>query len=86
MSTNIDMCSCCGEIWNRDNQKQIFSLGKYSLHLCPDCYTEYIKYTPLDKIRAEIEQCKGKWNDTSSDTCFDIALQIIDKYKAESEE
>ena len=34
----------------------------------------------IERIRDEIEQCKGKWNDTSPDTCFDIVLQIIDKY------
>ena len=40
----------------------------------------------LEQIRDEIEQCKGKWNDTSSDTCFDIVLQIIDKYREEQTE
>ena len=34
----------------------------------------------LEKIRAEIESQKGKWDDTSSDTCFDVVLEIIDKY------
>ena len=90
MMTNIDMCSCCGEIWNRDNQKQIFSLGKYSLHLCPDCYNEYIKRTPLDKIRSEIEKvfCMSVVTNelrTPMEVKTEI-LQIIDKYKAESEE
>lgn len=38
---NPDVCSCCGEIWNRQNLKNI-PLGKHKLHLCPDCYAEYI--------------------------------------------
>ena len=43
---NPDVCSCCGEIWNREKLKNI-PLGKHELHLCPDCYAEYIK--PFNK-------------------------------------
>lgn len=71
------MCSCCNEIWSRENQKSI-KLGKYELHLCPDCYHEYIisNNAVLDKIRAEIEQSRyGLVNDG-----LDLALKIIDKY------
>ena len=51
------MCSCCNDIWNRENQKSI-KLGKYELHLCPDCYHEYIisNNVVLEQIRAEIEK------------------------------
>jgi hypothetical protein len=61
--------------------------------LCEDCHTKMdevrraydnaMKQEPiLDKVRAEIEQAKyGLVNDG-----LDIALNIIDKYKAESEE
>ena len=35
----------------------------------------------LDKISAEIEHEKGRWDDTSSDTCFDIALEVVERYK-----
>lgn len=45
-----DMCSCCNDIWNRQSLKKI-PLGKHELHLCPDCYAEYIK--PLNSIKAE---------------------------------
>lgn len=37
---NPDKCSCCGEIWNRQNLKFI-PLGKHELRLCPDCFKEY---------------------------------------------
>ncbi len=39
---NPDVCSCCGEIWNRNNLKRI-PLGKHRLKLCPACYSEYAK-------------------------------------------
>ncbi len=39
---NPDTCNCCGEIWNRENLRNI-PLGKHNLHLCSDCYVEYIK-------------------------------------------
>lgn len=39
---NPDVCSCCGEIRNRENLRNI-PLGKHNLHLCSDCYAEYIK-------------------------------------------
>lgn len=78
---NPDICSCCGEIWNRQNLKKI-PLGKYELHLCPDCYAEYIKL--LDKIRTEIigltdgDIPERIWN-------ADV-LEIIDKYWKEQKE
>lgn len=37
-----DMCSCCREIWNRDNLKSV-NLGEHKLNLCPDCFGEYDK-------------------------------------------
>ena len=78
---NPDICSCCGEIWNRQNLKKI-PLGKHELYLCPDCYAEYIK--PLDKIRTEII------NLTDGDIPERIwnidALEIIDKYWKEKKE
>lgn len=83
---NPDICNCCGEIWNRQNLKKI-PLGKHEMHLCPDCYAEYIKL--FDKIRAEITSI------ADSDGCGDYLLgfnfglmraaQIIDKYRLESE-
>lgn len=42
MSINADMCSCCNEIWNRDNLNLI-NLGKHKLSLCPDCNKEYME-------------------------------------------
>jgi hypothetical protein len=43
--------------------------------------------TLLDKIRAEIVEDIEKYNDIYDDTCHGLrmALDIIDKYKAESE-
>ena len=45
------------------------------------------KVQVLDKIRAEIERRKkNSGGDPSRDLAFNVCLQIIDKYKAESEE
>lgn len=79
------MCSCCNDVWSRENQKNI-KLGKYELHLCPDCYNEYIisNNAVLEQIRAEIEQVEinGHIRDVE---CFRAGLnttvKIIDKYK-----
>ncbi len=78
-----DMCSCCEEIWNRENLKNI-PLGKHELHLCPDCYREYIisNNKVLDKIEEEI-------NSPNRGTCdyfiVDRIEELINKYKAEIE-
>ena len=89
---NPDTCSCCGEIWNRDNLKNI-PLGKHELHLCPDCYAGYIKQfneigIVLNKIQAEIEKQKeGDYACFDDDDMFiytvglNVAIGIIDKYK-----
>ena len=37
---NPDVCSCCGEIWNRE-KLEIVNLGKNKLRLCPECFEEY---------------------------------------------
>ena len=83
------MCSCCEEIWNRENQKSI-KLGKYELHLCPDCYHEYIisNNAVLDKIRAEIKELDIYYDNDYFSTnnspmykCNEV-LPIIDKYKS----
>lgn len=79
---NSDTCSCCGEIWNRQNLKKI-PLGKHKLYLCPDCYAEYIK--PLDKIRAEIRKKMRFDSFNEAIVSFDDISQIFDKYMAESE-
>lgn len=79
------MCSCCEEIWNRENQKSI-KLGKYELHLCPDCYHEYIisNNAVLDKISIEVEQ-EADYQDAyvNADVAKGmlLALSIIDKYR-----
>lgn len=39
----------------------------------------------LDKISAEIEHEKGKWDYLSSDTCFDIAIGVVERYEKEAE-
>lgn len=82
---NSDICSCCGEIWNRQNIKSI-PLGKHELHLCPDCYAEYIK--PLNNIRAEIEHLTitegGEDYIRKMAELYSLkikVLQIIDEYK-----
>lgn len=38
--TNPDICSCCGEIWNRNNLQSV-NLNDRQLHLCPDCFEAY---------------------------------------------
>ena len=76
-----DVCSCCGEIWNRENLKNI-PLGKHELHLCPDCYAEYFK--PFDKIMAEINEIEINGHIRDAE-CFragiNIALNVLDKYR-----
>ena len=42
--------------------------------------------TALDKIREEIEHLTYYWCEVNPRTVIDDVLQIIDKYKAESEE
>ena len=45
------------------------------------------KIQVLDKIRTEVEQRKkNSGGDPSRDLAFNVCLQIIDKYKAESED
>lgn len=67
---NPDICSCCGEIWNRENLKNI-PLGKHELHLCPDCYSEYIK--PFKEILLGLEA--HKWHkDEGSKAIYDSAI------------
>ncbi|MBO7715268.1 MAG: hypothetical protein J6S85_16995 [Methanobrevibacter sp.] len=80
------MCSCCNDIWSRENQKNI-KLGKYELHLCPDCYNEYIisNNAVFDKIRAEIEQNAFKDVNGSKYIFVNRINQIIDKYREERE-
>lgn len=39
---NPDVCSCCGEIWNKETLKQI-PIGTHTLLLCPDCHTAFTK-------------------------------------------
>ena len=83
---NADACSCCGEIWNRENLKNI-PLGKYELHLCPDCYGEYIK--PFKAVKAEIQEninYNKRMNYQGIVAGLLLTLDIIDKYKTESEE
>ena len=55
---NPDICSCCGEIWNRQNLKNI-PLGKHELHLCPDCYAEYIKPFKRKGIAKLLDEVKA---------------------------
>lgn len=71
------MCSCCNDIWSRENQKSI-KLGKYELHLCPDCYHEYIisNNAVLEQIRAEIQHLADL-----ELLNMKLVLKIIDKYK-----
>ena len=52
---NPVICSCCGEIWNSQNLKNI-PLGKHELHLCPNCYKEYTK--PFDSILSKLKNLK----------------------------
>jgi len=55
-----------------------------------DCPISVVEYNTqvLDKIRAEIEQLHHhpKLDFINTDKVVDMALEIIDKYKAESEE
>lgn len=85
---NPDICSCCGEIWNRQNLKKI-PLGKHELYLCPDCYAEYIK--PLGNIKSEIEEIYinvtyQENKDRKATWGLRKALKIIDKYGKEQKE
>ena len=50
---NPDICSCCGEIWNRQNLKNI-PLGKHELHLCPE-YIKPFKRKGIAKLLDEVK-------------------------------
>lgn len=78
---NPDMCSCCGEIWNRQNLPNI-PLGKHELHLCPDCYKEYTK--PFDNILSELKNLEWDIINENSNAVFlsdtqDI-ISCVEKY------
>lgn len=78
---NPDTCSCCGEIWNRQNLKNI-PLGKHELHLCPDCYKEYTK--PFDKILSELKNLKWDIINENSSAVFlsntEDIISYVEKY------
>ena len=81
------MCSCCNDIWSRENQKSI-KLGKYELHLCPDCYHEYIisNNAVLKQIRAEQKALITINSTTDYSNGVMNCLNVIDKYmKGEQE-
>ena len=73
---NPDRCSCCGEIWNRQNLKSI-PLGKHELHLCPDCYAEYIK--PIESIKTEIKEHADRLKDSLYGDGMRHCLKIINE-------
>ena len=83
---NPDICSCCNNIWNIENLKNI-KLGKYELHLCPDCYREYIisNNKVLNKIRTEIEFMDFDFGDyyDHTDEIIEKVLKVFDKCEAE---
>ncbi len=37
---NVNLCSCCKEIWNGTNLNSI-NFSNHKLYLCPGCYKEY---------------------------------------------
>ena len=76
---NPDTCSCCREIWNRNNLKRI-PMGKHKLYLCPDCYAEYIK--PFNEIVSGLEA--HKWNkDEGSKAIYNSAINDAITYVEE---
>lgn len=40
-NVNPDVCSCCGEIYNRVNLNMVNLGGRRKLMLCPECYEAY---------------------------------------------
>jgi hypothetical protein len=60
----------------------------HGLSLCPNDKTALVNAikhgTPLDKIRAEIEQRKQKsGGEPNRELAFSVCLQIVDKYRSE---
>ena len=74
---NPDICSCCGEIWNRKNLK-IIPLGKYGLHLCPDCYAEYVK--PFEAVKTKIKEHADRLKDSLYGDGMRHCLEIIEQH------
>ncbi len=74
---NPDVCSCCGEIWNREKLKNI-PLGKHKLHLCPDCCAEYIK--PFETIKTEIKEHADRLKDSLYGDGLRHCLEIIEQH------
>ena len=72
-----DTCSCCGEIWKRKNLKNI-PLGRHELHLCPDCYAEYIK--PFKTVKAEIREHADRLKDSLYGDGMRHCLEIIEQH------
>ena len=40
-NVNPDVCSCCGEIYNRVNLNMVDLGNRRKLMLCPECYEAY---------------------------------------------
>ena len=60
-------------------------MSKCRYDLSEDCNNKDCLACVLDKIRAEIEHLTYYWCEINPKSVIDDVLQIIDKYKAESE-
>ena len=74
-----DICSCCGEIWNRANLKLV-PIGEHSLRLCPECYSELVK--PLNIAKEEVKKLADILPKPKESPFIDgmrYCIEIIDK-------
>lgn len=74
------------ESYGFEDSKEVYTNGSKLIPVFRvEQWLEHKQVEILDKISAEIEHEKGKWDYLTSDTCFDIAIGVVMRYKKEAE-
>ena len=74
------------EDWNKLSDAEFENTMSVTFQTPQGRQVRFIKCEVLDKIRAEIERLTYYWCEVNPRTVIDEVLDIIDKYKAGSEE
>ncbi|MBQ5806310.1 MAG: hypothetical protein IIW24_03565 [Lachnospiraceae bacterium] len=74
------------EDWNKLSDAEFENTMSVTFQTPQGRQVRFIKCEVLDKIRAEIESLTYYWCEVNPRTVIDEVLDIIDKYKAGSEE